>query len=75
MKKILLIITAFLLMSLPLQAQVLGPCGSGGETQDQPAPPPALKSADLTISPVPLPGQRALDFKLAAVVGNDIKEI
>jgi len=30
---------------------------------------------DLVISPVPLPGQRAIDFELIAVVGNDIKQI
>jgi hypothetical protein len=76
MQKLLLFITAFLFLILPLQAQVLGPCGSGGVGQEQPAPtPPELKSTDLSISPVPLPGQSAIDFKLTAVVGDDIKEI
>ncbi len=62
-----------LLFALPLQAQVLGTCGSGDDAtkpQSNTAP-----SADLIVSPVPLPGQQAIDFQLPAVVGNDIKNI
>ncbi len=56
------------------EAQVLGPCGAppGGEGTEAAIAPP---SAGLTISPIPLPGQRALDFELTAVVGNDIRNI
>jgi hypothetical protein len=61
------------LIALPLQAQVLGACGSGDDaTKPQSS---EVKSADLTVSPVPLPGQQAIDFQLPAVVGKDIKNI
>jgi hypothetical protein len=62
-----------LLFAIPLQAQVLGACGSG----EQAAAPQTAKveGPGLTVSPVPLPGQQAIDFQLPAVVGDDIKNI
>ena len=73
MKRILFIFLAVLLFMIPSQAQVLGACGSGEENAGPQIP--AAPAADLTISPVPLPGQQAIDFQLPAVVGDDIKNI
>jgi hypothetical protein len=73
MNKIPFFIVMVLLFMIPLQAQVLGPCGSGGEgTEPQTNKATAV---DLTVNPVPLPGQQAIDFQLPAVVGDDIKNI
>ena len=73
MYKLFLFIVMVVLVALPLQAQVLGSCGSG---DDAAAPQSGeVKSAGLTVSPVPLPGQQAIDFQLPAVVGQDIKNI
>ena len=63
--------------------QVLGPCGApakkGGAapaavSASASAPAPA-QPAGLVVSPVPLPGQRAIDFELPAVVGSDMKTV
>jgi hypothetical protein len=73
MRKVYLFILLVLLFTVPLQAQVLGACGSSGEegkSQESKA-----TTGDLVVSPVPLPGQQAIDFQLPAVVGNDIKNI
>lgn len=56
---------------------VLGPCGTPQENDSaasagSAAAPPA---PGLTIAPIPLPGQRALNFELPAVVGDEIKSI
>lgn len=73
MNKIPFFIVMVLLFMIPLQAQVLGPCGSGGEgTEPQTS---TVSSSALTVNPVPLPGQQAIDFELTAVVGDDIKNI
>ena len=73
MNKIPFFIVMVLLLMIPLQAQVLGPCGSGGEgTEPQTS---TVSSSALTVNPVPLPGQQAIDFELTAVVGDDIKNI
>lgn len=56
-----------------LSAQVLGPCGSEGEKVKSSPPPKDTKS--LAVQPVPLPGQKAIDFQLMAVVGDEIKNI
>ena len=73
MKKIPFLIVVVFLFMIPLQAQVLGPCGSGDEATE----PQTNKATavDLTVNPVPLPGQQATDFQLSAVVGDDIKNI
>ena len=73
MNKIPFFIVMVLLFMIPLQAQVLGPCGSGGEgTEPQTN---TVSTSALTVNPVPLPGQQAIDFQLPAVVGDDIKNI
>jgi len=78
-KKIHLIFLAvFGLAFMPvlMSAQVLGPCGTpvAGEEVVAAAKSPSSIS-DLLISPIPLPGQRAIDFELTAVVGNEIKQV
>jgi hypothetical protein len=73
MKYYFLVMVMIVLFTLPLSAQVLGTCGSGSDAT-QPATSETAKT-NLVNSPVPLPGQQAIDFKLPAVVGDDIKEI
>jgi hypothetical protein len=78
MKKTLLLLTAVLWLSAAVSAQVLGPCGAPQQVaKEGVAAKPASQSdaPELAISPVPLPGQRAIDFELTAVVGDDIKNI
>ncbi|MBA7519801.1 hypothetical protein ES705_11888 [subsurface metagenome] len=73
MNKIPFFIVMVFLFMIPLQAQVLGPCGTGGEgTEPQTS---TVSNSALIVNPVPLPGQQAIDFQLPAVVGNDIKNI
>jgi len=51
----------------------MGPCGSAEE-----ATPTATQhdtSSELAVQPLPLPGQRALNFELPAVVGTEIKNV
>ena len=73
MNKIPFFIVMVLLFMIPLQAQVLGPCGPGGEGTEPQAS--TVSTSALTVNPVPLPGQQAIDFQLPAVVGDDIKNI
>ncbi len=79
MSKVLFV--AFLLMGIlmiPIQskAQVLGPCG---QSQDEKAAVTVkknlVKESALKVNPIPLPGQRAIDFELTGVVGNEIKTV
>jgi peroxiredoxin (alkyl hydroperoxide reductase subunit C) len=52
-------------------AQVLGSCGTPSE--DEPA---AVEASAAPVNqPLPLPGQRAINFELPAVVGDEIKPI
>lgn len=59
-------------------SQVLGPCG----TKDAQKPAPAVKTQAaqpagpaLQVSKIPLPGDQAPNFELAAVVGKKVKKI
>jgi peroxiredoxin (alkyl hydroperoxide reductase subunit C) len=72
-KKRLLVVAAAIMLLAPLTAwsQVLGACGTPSE--DSPAP--AQDEGVMKISSVPLPGQRAINFELPAVVGDEIKTI
>lgn len=58
-------------------AQVLGPCGTKKAQKPNAAlaAQPAAGPAALLVSPVPLPGQQAPNFELAAVVGKKVKNI
>jgi len=75
---IFLVVACTFLISPASYAQVLGPCGapSEAETEEMAAKPASQPAPSaMAISPIPLPGQRALDFELPAVVGDDIKNI
>jgi peroxiredoxin (alkyl hydroperoxide reductase subunit C) len=73
--RLVLLVLAVHLSVLPVTAQVLGPCGSPSE--NAPAPAEASSAADGTLVPtrVPLPGERATNFELQAVVGDEIKSV
>lgn len=61
-------------VSQPALAQVLGACGTSSE--DGPAKQmTSAASGDLVVQPVLLPGQRAINFELPAVVGDEIKNV
>ena len=70
-KSFFLVAALSLLLAAPAGAQVLGPCGSSAT---EAAAGTDVGSA-LLVQPIPLPGQQAIDFELAAVVGDDIKNI
>lgn len=76
-----LVLTTLFLLPVLASGQVLGPCGGSADKeknvekivmQERMMAPMAHEMA---IRPIPLPGQRALDFQLTAVVGNDIKTV
>ena len=75
---IVLAAVAIALLCCPALGQVLGPCGQTGGSETaaaanagQGAPP----AGPVQASAVPLPGERAIDFELTAVVGDEIKRI
>ena len=77
----LLMLTTVLLLPVLASGQILGPCGGSADNaknvekivmrEKMIAP----MAHEMAIRPIPLPGQRALDFQLTAVVGNDIKTV
>jgi hypothetical protein len=73
MKLLFMTFVLCMLFALPSQAQVLGTCGTGDEATEQPKS--TGTNDGMMISPVPLPGQQAIDFQLPAVVGDDIKNV
>ena len=60
-----------LLTAQPAFSQVLGSCGAPGE--DEPAK--IEKGSELQNQRMPLPGDRAINFELPAVVGDEIKMV
>jgi peroxiredoxin (alkyl hydroperoxide reductase subunit C) len=50
---------------------VLGPCGSTGENE----PAATAPQGGLQVARIPLPGDRATNFALPAVVGEEIKTV
>jgi hypothetical protein len=66
-----LAVAAAALFVAPAAAQVLGSCGTPGENE----PVQMQQGGELVLSPVPLPGQRALNFELPAVIGDEIKPV
>ena len=66
---------AVLASVIPLSAQVLGPCGTSAENESIPAEKPATANGAPVVDRIPLPGQRAMNFELQAVVGDEIKMI
>jgi hypothetical protein len=77
---VVIILTAVMLILLSgvvLGQAVLGPCGQP-ESSDTPAAEASQEAAapgGIRVSPVPLPGERAIDFELTAVVGDEIRKI
>ena len=75
---IFLVVACTFLILATSSAQVLGPCGAPQEAEKEEV---VIKQTSehstpaMAISPIPLPGQRALDFELPAVVGDDIKNV
>jgi len=76
LKKLFLFSFIALLLSASLQAQVLGACG-GDQNNNATVTTAAKQNTPdgLTVQPIPLPGQQAIDFQLPAVVGNNIQNV
>jgi len=74
-----LLLAAALLVPAGAGATVLGPCGTDDAQKEaagiQAAPAPGPSPAAGQVSRVPLPGEQAPNFELAAVVGDQVKEI
>ena len=69
---VLLAICALILLSArPVFPQVLGSCGTPGEEE----PVKIEKGGELQNQRMPLPGERAINFELPAVVGDEIKMV
>jgi hypothetical protein len=62
-------------LTLPAFAQVLGPCGTSAENEPPPAAAPAPAGGAFVPDRIPLPGERAMNFELQAVVGDEIKMV
>lgn len=60
-----------LLTAQPAFPQVLGSCGTPGEEE----PVKIEKVGELLNQRMPLPGERAINFELPAVVGDEIKMV
>lgn len=67
----LALLLAATLLSGVAGAQVLGSCGTDSEND----PAPKMEAATIMNMPVPLPGDRATNFELPAVVGDEIQNI
>ena len=76
MRILLAIPMVLALCLLAWSGDVLGPCGTPQENAVADAPAASGGSAPgLTNAPVPLPGQRAINFELPAVVGDEIQSV
>ena len=62
-------------LAQPAFAQVLGACGTPGEDKPAVESTAAAQPGILATQSVPLPGQRAINFELPAVVGDEIKNV
>ncbi|MBD3237156.1 MAG: redoxin domain-containing protein [Candidatus Eisenbacteria bacterium] len=56
------------------RGQVLGACGTPSENE-APAAPQEMTAAPMSNAHMPLPGDRAINFELPAVVGDEIEMI
>ncbi len=76
MRTFLAIPMVLALCLLAWSGDVLGPCGTPQENEvATSAAASGAVPAGLVVAPVPLPGQRATNFELPAVVGDEIKSI
>lgn len=71
LKLIALAVACVALLAAPSAAQVLGACGTPGESE----PAQMQTGGEMAVQPVPLPGQRAINFELPAVIGDEIKNV
>ena len=75
---IFLVVACTFLIIASSSAQVLGPCGAPQEAEKEEIivkKERELASPPMAVNSIPLPGQRALDFELPAVVGDDIRNV
>lgn len=68
------IIAALFLFPGSATADVLGPCGTPDADTPQAAAPAAADSPR-AVSRIPLPGEKAPNFELVAVVGDEVKKV
>ena len=68
---LLTVLLAAAFLPVSAAAQVLGACGTPAEND----PAPQMDTAKMINMPVPLPGQRAINFELPSVVGDEIKTV
>jgi hypothetical protein len=71
-------LAAVCLLPILALAQVLGPCGqpeAGEKTESAKMEQGVVMHRAVEPDRVPLPGERAIDFELTAVVGDEIKKI
>jgi len=77
MKLTVSILVACILLATPLilNAQVLGSCGAADENEPNAAVESAAPAEATQVQTVLRPGERAVNFSLPAVVGNEIKTV
>jgi len=79
MKKLVFLMIVALVLALSggsVFSQVLGACGTKSENAPAPpGPPPQGAPPSMEVHPLLLPGQRAINFELPAVVGDEIKMV
>lgn len=77
MKSTVFVLALFLLVSAPfaVNAQVLGSCGSADENEPNAAIEKAAPAKAQQVQSVLRPGDRAVNFDLTAVVGDEIKKV
>jgi len=77
MKSTIFILAIFILISSPfvVNAEVLGTCGSSDENEPNVAIESAKSAKATHVQHVLRPGERAVNFNLTAVVGDEIQNI
>jgi peroxiredoxin (alkyl hydroperoxide reductase subunit C) len=76
--RLIVLISALALLGVlvfPAAAQVLGPCGTATEEVAAATEQSAGQTGELVPAGLPLPGERATNFELQAVVGDEIKNV
>jgi len=75
LKFLFAVIVVLIAAPLALNAQVLGLCGSSGENEPNAAMETKAPAMTSQVQHVLRPGDRAVNFELAAVVGDEIKKV
>ena len=64
-----MLVAMLIFTASPMRAQVLGSCGTSSEND-----PAAVETGEKLVNTgIPLPGERAVNFELPAVIKNEIK--